>query len=100
MDERGSAFRRFRADRAASGAALALVALALFAFLGPFLAPLAYDKAYPDYVKARPSLAAHPNAAEALAALGRVADHMHVTLASSAPQRGERIRTPRATGAP
>jgi len=86
MDERNSALRRFRADRAASGAALALIALALFAFLGPFVAPLAFDKAYPDYVKARPSLEAHPHADEALAALQRVADHMHVTVDSSSPQ--------------
>ena len=77
------AFARFRADRAASGAALMLVAVALFAFLGPFVAPLAYDKAYPAYVKAAPSFSAHPTAQEANAALQGVADRMHAKVEAS-----------------
>ena len=40
---------------------LCLLALALFAFLGPFFAPVPFDKAFPAYVKAAPSLAAHPD---------------------------------------
>lgn len=88
MDEPTTAFTRFRADRAAFSAMLVLIALALFAFAGPSLAPLAYDSAYPDYVKAAPSWRAHPHPDEAQTALRSVADHMHVTLVSSAPQNG------------
>src|SRR5579863_10003890 len=80
----GGAWRRFRADRPAFGAAVALVGLALFAFLGPLFAPVAFDADYPDYVKAAPSLRAHPSPEEAKAALQNVADHMHVKIEASA----------------
>jgi oligopeptide transport system permease protein len=61
--------------------ATALLAVALFCFAGPFLTPGAYDKVYPDYVRAPPSISPHPAEAEARAALERVASRMRARVA-------------------
>jgi oligopeptide transport system permease protein len=73
--------------------AAVLAALALFAFLGPFVAPLPYDRAFNSYVKAPPALAPHPTLPEADAALHAVADRMHVTVAESSLGSGSLTAT-------
>ena len=77
---RGAA-RRFAANRPAMAALAALLAIALFCGVGPLLSTHSHERAYPDYVKARPSLSPHPSAAEADAALARVAARMHARVA-------------------
>jgi len=72
---------RYRRNIPAIGALAALVAFFLFAFIGPFLAPLPFDRAFTSYVKAAPSLIAHPTRVEAERALHSVANRMRATLA-------------------
>ena len=76
-----AAAARFSRNRPALVALLALVAAAVFCVVGPFLDPAPYDLAYPAYVRAPPSLEAHPTEAEARAALARIAARMHAELA-------------------
>ncbi len=60
-----------------AGATL-LIVIAAFCFAGPFLTASAYDKVYPDYVRAPPSIWPHPTQTEARAALDRIASRMRV----------------------
>ncbi len=75
-----AAAARFSRNRPALLALLALVAAAAFCAFGPFLDPAPYDLAYPAYVRAPPSLEAHPSEAEARAALETIAMRMHARL--------------------
>ena len=75
-----AAAARFSRNRPALVALLALVVVAAFCAVGPFLDPAPYDLAYPAYVRAPPSLEAHPTKAEARAALGGIAARMHAGL--------------------
>ncbi len=75
-----AAAARFVRNRPAFAALMALGAIAFFCALGPFVAPASYDRAYPLYVRAAPSLAAHPNEAEARSALATIASRMHANL--------------------
>ena len=70
----------------------ALLAIAVFCFVAPFLTPSAYDKVYPDYVRATPSLWPHPNEAEARAALTRIASHMRAEVAEASLE-GDQLKT-------
>ena len=70
------ASRRFARDRVALAALAALIALCAFCFIGPLVAATDFDAIYPDYVRAKPSLTAHPTEAEARAALSYVARRM------------------------
>ncbi len=87
-----AAAARFGRNRPALLALLTLLAIAVFCSLGPLIDPLDYDRAYPVYVRAAPSLAAHPSEAEARVALAGVVARMHVTLeAVSLDERGARV---------
>jgi oligopeptide transport system permease protein len=55
-----------------------LAIVAIFCLLGPVSTGREFATVYPDYVRARPSLVSHPTAAEARAALLRVAGRMRV----------------------
>ena len=61
----------------------ALLVIALFCFVGPFLTPGDYDKVYPDYVRAPPSFCPHPTEPEARDALTRIASRMRARVAGS-----------------
>jgi len=61
-------------------ALLALIALACV--LGPMVSPHPYDRVYPDYVFADPSLAPHPTAGEAKGAIEDIARRMGASIAS------------------
>lgn len=58
------ALRRLARNRAAVASAILLLALALAAIVGPWIAPHPYDRVYPQYVRAPASLEAYPNADE------------------------------------
>jgi oligopeptide transport system permease protein len=75
-----AAAARFSRNRPALLALFTLLAAAAFCAFGPFLDPAPYDLAYPAYVRAPPSLAAHPSETEARAALASVAARLHATL--------------------
>ena len=76
------AARRFGHNRAATGGLIVLIAIAAFCVFGPLLSPHAYDRVYPDYIKAPASLAAHPNEEEARRAIDVIAAHMHASVTS------------------
>ena len=78
-----AAWRRLRRNRVAVIGLAALIAIALACLIGPALAPHAYDKVYPNYVKTPPSLAAHPDADEFAATLERIAARMRGKVAAS-----------------
>jgi oligopeptide transport system permease protein len=62
---------------------LALLALIAFAcIIGPMVSPHPYDRVYPDYVFADPSLAPHPTADEARGAIEDIARQMGAGIAS------------------
>jgi len=71
---------RFARNRPAVAGLLALLAIAVFCIVGPWLSPHAYDRVYSDYVKAAPALAAHPSAEEAARNLERVAARLHASV--------------------
>jgi oligopeptide transport system permease protein len=73
--------------------ATTLLAIALFCFGGPLLASGAYDKVYPDYVRAPPSIWPHPTQAEASAALDRIASRMRVRVESFSIKGGQPLAT-------
>ncbi len=75
-----AAAARFVRNRPALLALLTLFAVALFCVFGPLFDPAPYDRAFPIYARAAPSLGAHPSAAEARAALAGIASRMHATL--------------------
>ena len=77
-----SAAARFRQNKAAFFALSALIAIAAISAFGPLVDPASYDRAYPIYVHAAPSLAAHPSEAEAREAMARVASQVHADLAA------------------
>ncbi len=77
-----AAAARFSRNRPALAALFALLAAAAFCALGPFLDPTPYDLAYPSYVRASPSLKAHPSETEARMALAGIAARMHAGLES------------------
>ncbi len=64
-------------------AAIALLAIVAFCFLGPFLISSRYDEVYPDYVGAPPSLRAHPSQAEARLALDAIASRLRAEVAEA-----------------
>ena len=83
---------RFARNRGALLALVALLAAAAFCAFGPFLDPAPYDLAYPAYVRATPSLKAHPTKQEAQAALAAVAARMRATVNSAdLSSRGVRV---------
>lgn len=57
-----------------------LASITILCLFGPFLSGHPFDQVYRDYVLARPSLAIHPTAAEAHAALASIAHRMHVAI--------------------
>jgi len=62
---------------------LAILALIAFAcILGPIVSPHPYDRVYPDYVFANPSLEPHPTADEARTAIADIARRMGAGVAS------------------
>jgi oligopeptide transport system permease protein len=84
--------RRFTRNRPAMAGAAALIAIALFCFLGPLLTPSAYDRVYPDYVRAPPSFSRHPTEAEARAALTRIASRMRARVAEASLE-GDQLKS-------
>lgn len=81
-----------------SGAATAkripvsLVILALIAFcciFGPLLSPHPFDRVYPDYVLAAPSLSSHPTAAEARLGVEDLAQRVGAHIASMQQNGGK-----------
>ena len=83
--------RRLARDRGAVAALIALGAIALACLIGPFLTGHAPERIYPDFVRERPSLAAHPTPDEIRPALDRLAQRMRVTL-EDARREGESVR--------
>jgi len=75
-----AAGERFARNRPALLALMALFAIAAFCAFGPLLDPAPYDRAFPIYARAAPSLRPHPNEAEARAALAGIAARMHARL--------------------
>jgi oligopeptide transport system permease protein len=87
-----AAARRFVRNRPALLALLTLIAIAGFCALGPFLVSARFDRAYPIYVRAAPSLTPYPTEAEANAALVSIAERMHAKIdAASFNAQGARI---------
>jgi oligopeptide transport system permease protein len=83
---------RFARNRPALLALLTLITIAGFCALGPLLLSTSYDRAYPIYVRAAPSLRPHPTQDEAKVALSSIAERMHATLDSfSLDARGARV---------
>src|SRR5271154_5229800 len=80
---------RFSRNLPAMVSAAALLAVALFCILGPFLSPTSYDAIFPDYVGAAPSLWPHPSEAEARAALDRIAGRLRAKLVQAAFEGAE-----------
>jgi len=80
------ALRRFKRNPPAMTALLALMLIAAFCLFGPLISPHAYDRVYPDYVKAPASLAAHPSEEEARSGLETIAAHMHAHIADGTLQ--------------
>jgi oligopeptide transport system permease protein len=82
---RRRAFARFKRNRPAVGGLVALVAIALFCVIGPFLSPHAYDQVYRDYIKTPPSFAAHPSEKEQLTILKRIAARLDADVTEATP---------------
>jgi oligopeptide transport system permease protein len=80
------AFRRFGRNRPAMAALATLVLIAAFCLIGPLVSPHAYDRVYPDYVKAPASLSSHPSDEEARRGLETIAAHMHAHVEDAALQ--------------
>jgi oligopeptide transport system permease protein len=74
------AARRFGRNRPAMTALVTLVLIAAFCLIGPLITPHAYDRVYPDYVKAPASLTAHPSDEEARRSLETIAARMHAQI--------------------
>ena len=69
---------------------LALIAfIALVCLIGPLAMGREFSTVYPDYVRAPPALAPHPTAAEARAALARVAGRLRARAEDVVIERGE-----------
>ena len=83
-----AAWRRLLGNRFAAAGLLALALVVLACLAGPLLSPHAYDRVYSDYVRAAPSFAAHPGAAEVAAALESIAARMRGKLTASAVEGG------------
>ncbi|WP_342151093.1 ABC transporter permease [Methylorubrum sp. SB2] len=81
--------RRLARDRGAVAALIALLAITLACLIGPFLTGHAPERIYPDFVRTRPSLAAHPTPDEIRPALDRLAQRMRVTLAEMHREGGQ-----------
>jgi oligopeptide transport system permease protein len=73
---------RFRRNRLAVAGVLTLLAAALVCAIGPVVSPHGYDRVYRDYVKAPPSLAAHPNAKDLSRILAGIAARMGADISS------------------
>ena len=74
------AARRFGRNRPAMAGLIALIAITAFCVIGPWLSPHAYDRVYPDYVKAPASFSAHPSDEEARHSLEAIAAHMRASV--------------------
>jgi oligopeptide transport system permease protein len=95
IDERRSeapwrrAASRFARNRSAVAGSLLLAAIAIVCLFGPLLSPNAYDRVYSDYVKAPPSLFAHPSVEEATRGLDKIAARIHANVKDTAFENGE-----------
>ena len=78
------ALRRFRANKMAMGGVLVLALITLICLTGPLLAPNAYDRVYPDYVRAEPGFAPYPRAAQIGPAAEKIVARMRASIADSA----------------
>jgi len=67
-----------------------LAAIALLCLLGPLVSGHSYDQVYRDYVLVRPSLSAHPDAAEVDSAIASIARRIRVQITASG--EGETMR--------
>ncbi len=86
-----AAAARFARNPPALAALVTLFAIAAFCAFGPLLDPTPYDRAFPVYARATPSLRPHPTETEARAALAGIAARMHARLdAVSLGARGAR----------
>jgi oligopeptide transport system permease protein len=71
---------RFAHNSAAMAGLLIIAAFTIICLIGPLLSPHAYDRVYSDYVKAPPSLFAHPSVEEAARDLARIAARLHASV--------------------
>ena len=78
----GNAFRRFARNGAAMGGLIVLALVTLACLIGPLLTPNAYDRVFQDYVRAEPSLAPYPQAAQVLPAAEKIVARMRAAIAS------------------
>ena len=75
--------RRFRANRSAMAGLIVLALVALVCLLGPLWTPNAFDRVYPDYVRAEPRLTPYPQAAQIAPAAEKIVARMRATLTGS-----------------
>ncbi|MEH3120287.1 MAG: ABC transporter permease [Methylorubrum populi] len=83
--------RRLVRDRGAMAALASLAVIVLACLVGPFLSGHRPERIYPDFVRVRPGLAAHPQPGELRPALERLAFRMRLTLEDAA-LHGDRVR--------
>ena len=77
------AFTRLRHNHAAVAGCLALAVVAMLCLLGPLFVPNAYDRVFPDYVRAAPSFAAYPRDADIGPAAEKIAARMRAKILDS-----------------
>lgn len=90
---------RLRRNRAAMASLIVLAVMALACLVGPWLTGHAYDRVYPDYVRAPASLEAHPRADAIPEAVRRIAARIRATADDVAVER-DRVRLTLAAARP
>ncbi|TPQ51503.1 peptide ABC transporter permease [Prosthecomicrobium hirschii] len=77
------ALARFLRHRSAMAGFIVLIVIALAALLGPALLPNGYDRVFPDFVRAAPSLSAQPGPDRVDEIARRVASRARATVAAT-----------------
>jgi oligopeptide transport system permease protein len=78
------ALARLRRNRAAIASIVVVIVIAAISFVGPYLAPHAYDQVFASYVRVPPSLEPYPLAPSLEQTMKNAADQARVTLAGFA----------------
>jgi oligopeptide transport system permease protein len=85
------ALRQLRHDHGAIASLTTIFFIAALCWLGPLFSPHAYDRVYRDYVRAEPSLEAHPSVPELQSTIEKLGDRMRVEV-ESAELQGDDVR--------
>jgi len=93
------AWLRLRRNRAAVASAIVLLLLAFAGIVGPYLTPHAYDRIYPQYVRAPASLEAYPKEDAIVPAFQRVLERARVEI-GEVEVSGTTVRAPVSSGEP